>query len=174
MIFGTKVTLRPFSIEDLDYLHRWNNDPEYFGKFEPFDRISREELLKWLSTSEKEELWYIIETKLHVKVGQIVGRVKDEKTIEIGYRVIPEARSLGYCTDAVKAFIDHLFSSEVLKVIAESNPKNTASRKVLEKVGFREAGYKKKTFEVNGVWLDAVLYEMIRDDWHTRQDCMRE
>ena len=99
MIFGTKVNLRPFSVEDLDYLHRWNNDPEYSGQFEPSDRISREELLKWLS-NEKDELWYIIETKDQVKIGQIVGRVKIEKTIEIGYRVIPAARNLGYCTEA--------------------------------------------------------------------------
>ena len=171
MIFGTKVNLRPFSVEDLDYLHRWNNDPEYSGQFEPSDRISREELLKWLS-NEKDELWYIIETKDQVKIGQMVGRVKNEKTIEIGYRVIPAARNLGYCTDAVNIFIGHLFSGEVLKVIAESNPKNSASRRVLEKSGFREVGYRKKALEVNGVWLDAVLYEMIRDNWYTQQDGM--
>ena len=164
MIFGTKVNLRTFSVEDLDFLHQWNNDPEYSGQFEPFESISREELLKWLRT-EKDELWYIIETKDQVKIGQIVGRIKSEKTIEIGYRVIPSARNLGYCTDAVKAFLDHLFNSQFLKVIAESNPKNSASRRVLEKSGFKEVGYKKKALEVNGVWLDAVLYEMIRDNW---------
>ncbi|MCX6641802.1 MAG: GNAT family protein [Candidatus Bathyarchaeota archaeon] len=173
MIFGTKVNLRAFSVEDLDFLYRWNNDPEYSGQFEPLERTSREELLKWLST-EKDELWYIIETKDQVKIGQIVGRVKNEKTIEIGYRVIPAARNLGYCTDAVKAFIDHLFSGEVLRVVAESNPKNSASRRVLEKSGFKEVGYKKKALEVNGAWLDAVLYEMIRDNWCRRLDSVEK
>jgi [ribosomal protein S5]-alanine N-acetyltransferase len=173
MIFGKKVTLRPFSVRDLDYLHRWNNDPEYSGQFEPCELISREELLKWLS-NEKDELWYMIETKDQVKIGQIVGRVKNNKTIEIGYRVIPAARNLGYCTDAVKAFLDHLFNSKFLKVIAESNPKNSASRRVLEKSGFKEVGYKKKALEVNGVWMDAVLYEVILDNWCRRLDGMEK
>jgi [ribosomal protein S5]-alanine N-acetyltransferase len=173
MIFGTKVTLRTFRVEDLDFLHQWNNNPDYSGEFEPCELISREELLKWLS-NEKDELWYVIETKDQVKIGQIVGRVRSEKTIEIGYRVIPSARNLGYCTEAVKVFLDHLFNNKFLIVIAESNPKNSASRRVLEKSGFKEVGYKKKALEVNGVWLDAVLYEIIRDNWCRRLDGMEK
>ena len=168
MIFGTNVNLRPFCVEDLDFLFQWNNDPEYSGPFEPFEKVARDELYRWLSNS-KDELWFIIETKDQVKVGQIVGRIKDGTMIEIGYRVIPEARGLGYCTDAVKTLIDHLFNTFFLKVVAESCPKNMASRRVLEKVGFKEVGYKKKAIQVNGVWLDGVLYEIARDDWFSRK-----
>ncbi len=173
MIFGTKVNLRTFNVEDLDFLYQWNNDQEYSGPFEPFESISREELLKWLGT-EKDEIWYIIETKDQVKIGQIVGRIKSEKTIEIGYRVIPSVRNLGYCTDAVKSFLDHLFNGQFLMVIAGSNLNNSASRRVLEKSGFKEVGYKKKVIEINGVWLGEVRYEMTRDTWCRRLDDMRK
>jgi RimJ/RimL family protein N-acetyltransferase len=33
---------------------------------------------------------------------------------------------------------------------------------VLEKLGFREIDYKERTVEIQGVWLDGVVYELNR------------
>jgi hypothetical protein len=35
------IQLKPFGIEDADFLLRWNNDPDYTGEFEPFEPVSR-------------------------------------------------------------------------------------------------------------------------------------
>jgi len=69
------------------------------------------------------------------KVGQIVGRHQEDGSVQIGYRVIPSARGKGYCTEAVRALITHLFSSGVERVVAEVNTGNKPSIRVLEKLG---------------------------------------
>ncbi len=35
MIEGKTVRLKPFSVDDIDFLLRWNNDLEYSGEYEP-------------------------------------------------------------------------------------------------------------------------------------------
>ncbi len=162
MIKGQHIHLRPFGVEDTDFLLKWENDPCYSGEFEPLEPVTLEELEKWLPKEKPGQLWYIIETLAGEKVGQIVGRLQDDGSYQIGYRVIPPARDMGYCTDAAKAMVDHLFAIGVERVTAEANPRNVSSRRVLEKLGFREIEYKEKALELNGVWLDGVVYELRR------------
>ena len=162
MIKEKTVYLRPFGVEDMEFLLRWNNDPEYSGEFEPLEPLSREELEDWLPKKKPAQLWYIIETSAGEKVGQIVGRYQEDGLVQIGYRIIPSARGRGYCTEAAEALITHLFSSGIERVVAEANPNNKPSIRVLEKLGFREIEYKERAVEINGVWLDGVVYELRR------------
>jgi ribosomal-protein-alanine N-acetyltransferase len=101
-------------------------------------------------------------------VGQLVAREKVDNTIQIGYRVTPPARNQGYCTAAVRTVVNHFFSeTDAERIVAEANPRNTASIRVLEKAGFTQTGYKEKAIEVNGVWMDGVVYELDKIDWLT-------
>jgi RimJ/RimL family protein N-acetyltransferase len=160
MIWGERVRLKPFAIDDIEFILRWNNDPMYCGEFEPLEFVTREELEEWLPRKKEGQLWYIIETETGEKVGQIVGRYQEDGSVQLGYRVIPAARCLGYCTEAVKTLVNHLLKSGVKRIEAEANPANKPSRRVLEKVGFREIAYKEKALELNGVWLDGLVYEL--------------
>ncbi|MCX6649097.1 MAG: GNAT family N-acetyltransferase [Candidatus Bathyarchaeota archaeon] len=160
LIKGERVQLRPFGVEDIDFILLWNNDPEYTGEFEPLEPVSRGELEEWLPKEKTGQLWYIIETTSGEKVGQVVGRYQEDGSVQIGYRVIPTARRRGYCTEAVKTLVAHLFDSGVKRIEAEANPANKPSRRVLEKLGFRETEYKERAVEINGVWLDGVVYEL--------------
>ncbi len=162
MIRGKTVRLRPFSLEDIDFLLRWNNDPDYSGEFEPLEPVSRGELEEWLPREKPGQLWYIIETADGEKVGQIVGRHQENGSVQIGYRVIPSARGRGYCTKATRMLVTHLFASGVASVVAEANPGNMPSIRVLEKLGFKKIEYKKRAVEINGVWLEGVVYELKR------------
>jgi RimJ/RimL family protein N-acetyltransferase len=162
LIKGETVHLRSFSLEDLDFLLRWNNDPAYSGEFESIEPVSLEELEVWLPKEKPGQLWYIIETAEREKVGQIVGRYQEDGSVQIGYRVTPSARGMGYCTEAAKALITYLFTTGVEKIVAEANPGNRPSIKVLEKLGFRMIEYKENAVEINGVWLEGVVYELGR------------
>jgi RimJ/RimL family protein N-acetyltransferase len=161
LIGGETIRLRPFGVEDTDFLLRWNNDPDYTGEFEPFEPVSREELEEWLPKEKPGQLWYIIETASGEKIGQVVGRLQDDGSVQIGYRVIQPSRGMGYCTEAVRSLIDHLHGERgVWWITAEANPSNRPSLRVLEKLGFREIAYKERAVEINGVWLDGVVYEL--------------
>ncbi len=163
MINGKTIKLKSFGIEDANFLLRWNNDPDYAGKFEPYEPVTRGELEEWLPRNKPDQLWYIIENTLSEKVGQIVGRYQKDGSVQIGYRVIPPARGRKYCTEAVATLIRHLFDRGIERITAEANPRNTPSLRVLEKLGFDKIEYKKKAVELNGVWLDGVVYELRRE-----------
>jgi RimJ/RimL family protein N-acetyltransferase len=162
MIRGRGVRLKPFSLDDLEFLHTWNNVPDYTGPYEPFEPVSRGELEEWLPREKPGVLWHIIETPQGEKVGQIVARLQDDGSYQIGFRVIPGARGRDYCTEAARALIKYLFRGGVERVTAEANPENKPSRRVLEKLGFREIEFKENAIEVNGVWLSGIVYELRR------------
>lgn len=166
VITGERVDLKSFGLEDLGFLFRWNNDPEYVGEYEPQEQVTREELEEWLLKEKPGKHWYIIQTKDKRKVGQLVAREKEDSTLQIGYRVTPPARNQGYCTDAVTTIVNHFFSeTNAERIIAEANPGNNASIRVLEKTGFVQTGYKEQAVMINGIWMDGAVYELKKSDW---------
>lgn len=60
----------------------------------------------------------------------------DERRLEFGYRLVPEARGKGYATEAGTAVLDvaaRTFHGEILAMV---DPRNTASQRVIRKLGF--------------------------------------
>jgi ribosomal-protein-alanine N-acetyltransferase len=47
-------------------------------------------------------------------------------------------------------------------------PHNAASRRVLEKNGFREEGYAENYLQIDGKWADHVLFGLTRERWDAR------
>jgi RimJ/RimL family protein N-acetyltransferase len=69
-------------------------------------------------------------------LGQPVGG-----TVELGYGIAPEARGRGVATEAAQALVAWaLADPRVRDVVAEVEPGNQASYRVLEKIGMRRAG----------------------------------
>ena len=164
LINEKNIQLKPFGTEDIDFLLLWNNDQDYTGEFEPFEPASKGELEKWLPREKPSQLWYIIENKLGVKVGQMVDRYQKDSSVQIGYRIIPPARGKGYCTEAVSTLIRYLFDQGIVRITAEVNPRNGSSLRVLEKLGFSKIEYREKAVELNGLWHDGIVYELRRED----------
>lgn len=60
--------------------------------------------------------------------------IKDS-SIELGWVIAPAHQGMGYCTAAVRLAIDDLFSKGYSRIIAGAFSQNTASMRVMEKVG---------------------------------------
>lgn len=60
--------------------------------------------------------------------------------VEIGYGVAPSSRDLGAATAAVNALLEHAFCGGAQEVLAEVEPENASSNRVVEKAGFRKVG----------------------------------
>jgi RimJ/RimL family protein N-acetyltransferase len=61
---------------------------------------------------------------------------------------------------------DYLFlSKEIVRIEAETNPENIASKRVLEKAGFTKEGLIRKSVFIRGEWRDGILYSILREDW---------
>ena len=48
-------------------------------------------------------------------------------------------------------------------------PRNTNSRRVMEKLGLREEGLAERYLEIDGVWEDHVRYGFTLEEWNERR-----
>jgi RimJ/RimL family protein N-acetyltransferase len=79
---------------------------------------------------------------------------------------VPSERGKGYCTEATQLMVDYLFlSKDTMRIQAQTDPRNIASHKVLEKVGFKKEGTLRKSFFMRGEWRDAYIYSILREEW---------
>ena len=76
----------------------------------------------------------------------------------------PGVRRAGLMTEAVGVVIPFAFDTLGLhRIHAAFLPTNTASRRVLEKNGFREEGYAENYLQIDGKWCDHVLFGLTRE-----------
>ena len=165
MLKGNFVNLRVVEKEDLPLLTEWANNPEFGGEYEPLSQESKTELEKQYDKLTPKEKWFIIKKKDGSKIG-FVTHFPIGNLLTIGYTLIPDERNKGYCTEAVKIMVDYLFlSKDIVRIQAETNPRNLASQKVLEKVGFKKEGLVRKSIFIRGKWRDGLLYSILREEW---------
>jgi RimJ/RimL family protein N-acetyltransferase len=154
--------------EDLPLLAEWFNKPEVFGEYNPLHQVSRTEAEKMFENPHEEKS-FIIEKKDGSKIGfiahfyvlHVAGR-----QLEIGYSLVPSERGKGYGTEATQLMVDYLFlSKDTMRIQAQTDPRNVASHKVLEKVGFKKEGTLRKSFFMRGEWRDAYIFSILREEW---------
>jgi len=165
---GKNVNLRVMEKEDLPLFAEWFNKPEVFGEYNPLRQISKTEAEKMFE-SPLELKPFLIEKKDGSKIG-FIGHFyvlhPAGRQLEIGYSLVPSERGKGYCTEAANIMVDYLFlSRDAIRIQAQTDPRNVASQKVLEKVGFKKEGILRKSFFMRGEWRDAYLYSILREEW---------
>jgi ribosomal-protein-alanine N-acetyltransferase len=68
-------------------------------------------------------------------------------------------------TAAVRAVVPFVFDSlELHRLEAACLPENTASMRLLERVGFKREGLARRYLRINGDWRDHVLYALLETD----------
>lgn len=87
---------------------------------------------------------------------------------EIWYLIKPEFWGRGLATGATAALIDFGFTGLGLhRVWASCLPGNPASARVLEKVGMRREGLRKRNLKIHGEWKDSLLYAILAEEWQS-------
>jgi ribosomal-protein-alanine N-acetyltransferase len=83
----------------------------------------------------------------------------------VGYWMGAPYAGKGLMTAAVRAVISFAFDTLHLnRLEAACLPRNGASIRLLEKVGFSREGYARKYLCIDGRWQDHILYGLVRDD----------
>jgi len=87
---------------------------------------------------------------------------KDHHRAELGYALLPEFHMRGIMYEAVKAVIHYGFNNMKLHTIeAMINPANTASKRILEKNGFKQEGLLKESFLFRTKFFDTAVYSLL-------------
>ncbi|MGZ5158132.1 MAG: GNAT family N-acetyltransferase [Caldimonas sp.] len=88
---------------------------------------------------------------------------------ELGYGLAFEAWGRGYMNEALVALLEFGFSELALnRVEADIDPRNTASARRLERLGFRKEGHLRERWIVDGEVSDTGLYGLLASDWKAR------
>jgi RimJ/RimL family protein N-acetyltransferase len=89
---------------------------------------------------------------------------------EIGYALATAHRSQGYMAEALPALIDHAFGALALnRLEADIDPRNVASARVLERLGFTPEGVLRERWIVAGEPSDSRMYGLLNRDWRARR-----
>lgn len=166
MIETERLILRPMTENDIDAVFALRKDAEIM-RFIREPQKSREEAASWIKLissrweSEKIGFCAVIEKESDAFVGWCgLWVLKESGEIEVGYAISQNFQRKGYATEAAEACLVYGFGRLNLpKIVAVARPENSASRRVMEKLGMRYDGLGK----FYGVQL--AHYSIRKNDW---------
>ncbi|GGU67002.1 N-acetyltransferase [Streptomyces albospinus] len=180
-----RLDLRPVRHDDFAAIHAYQRRPEvcrylYWG---PLDEAgSRASVAaKAARTTLRDSGDFLqLAVVLH-ETGTLVGDVTFVYTSRehgqggIGYVFDPEHTGRGYATEASRALLKLGFEDLRLhRIQAELDGRNTASAKLLERLGMRREGHLRENEFLDGEWTDEVVYAMLAREWRAQRDHQRQ
>jgi ribosomal-protein-alanine N-acetyltransferase len=88
--------------------------------------------------------------------------------VNLGYWMGQQYAGRGLMTEAVGTAIPFVFDTLGLhRIHAAFIPDNKASRRVLEKNGFKEEGFAENYLQIDGKWADHVLFGLTREHYES-------
>lgn len=103
----------------------------------------------------------------------LIGRVSLDNVVRgawqnatLGYFISEEHNGRGFATEAVTEAVRFAFGKAGLhRIQAGVMPRNVASIRVLEKIGFRFEGVALRYLQINGAWEDHNMYAVTAEEW---------
>ena len=88
------------------------------------------------------------------------------RSAKLGYVLDIPAWGQGFATEATRALLQWSFNTlDLNRVQSETDTRNIASNRVLEKLGFIHEGTLREDCIVNGEISDSRVYGLLRRDW---------
>jgi len=141
-----RLILRPETVADAESIHAMNTDPEVMRfiatrwtfSLSEFVERQREALARLADKNYGGVAVVQKETGAFIGLCWLApGRLLDNE-IELGYRYVRPAWGKGYATEAGRAVLAQAWERlGIGQVLAMAHPRNLASRRVLEKLGFQ-------------------------------------
>jgi ribosomal-protein-alanine N-acetyltransferase len=167
-----RLRLRQFRDDDAEAIHRCFANPEamrFWNHPVHTKRIETERVVRRFidCTPSYYLFWAIADAKTDCCFGMVNyhdGHIRN-KRVAIGYFIDPGFHQKGIATEAVSAILDFCFGELHLhRVQAFIQPDNTASRKLVEKLGFRGESLLRDNLRVGEAWCDEMLFALLETD----------
>lgn len=154
--------------EDFAGMHALLSDPVAMAYWSTPPHESEDQTRAWLAamaeTAPHEGDDFIIEYQ-----GRRVGKAGFYRFPDIGYILAPDLWGQGLVAEALAPIIARVFERGALeRITADVDPRNTASIRLLEKLGFAETHRAERTWLIAGAWCDSVYFALSREDWPAR------
>jgi [ribosomal protein S5]-alanine N-acetyltransferase len=169
-----RLRLRPFNDADLDALFALHSSAHVLRYWDAPPWSERERAERFIAACQ-----HMAEegtgTRLAVDRGSdgaFIGWCSltrwnpDYRSASMGYCLDDAAWGQGYATEAGRALLQWGFATlDLNRVQAETDTRNAASARVLEKLGFVREGTLREDCVVNGEVSDSWVYGLIRREW---------
>ena len=177
-MFTTRLVLRRFTENDLVAFHAYRNDP-ILARYQSWEALDLTEATAFLCEHQAREAglpgqWLQIAIALRGS-DELIGdcafklHADDIHQATIGITQTQKYQRHGYAVEALTCLLGHLFGAMNLhRVVADTDPENTASIKLLERLGLRREGHLKQSLWFKGRWADDYLYAILRDEWQAK------
>ena len=174
VIRGEKCILRPPRKEDLSIIQRWFEDPEiirFTPGMGPMSDSQEEEWFKRVGEDPNAVQWVIEVDGKVVGVTGIGGISWRHGNGETG--IVIGEKSLwrkGVATEAMALRTAFCFRELNLhKIKTRAFMENEASKRALQKAGYRESGIQREEMYKDGRWHDIWIGEVLREEWERAQ-----
>lgn len=168
-----RLVVRSFRPEDGHDLFDYLSLPEV-RTFEPGEPVDAEQAAALADERSRGSAFFAAELRAEAR---LIGHLyfcpvepSELRTWELGFIFHRRHQRRGHATETARALVDHAFATMgVRRVVAQCDPANVASWRVLEKVGFvREGHLRRNTFfrrDADGrpLWQDTYEYGLLND-----------
>ncbi|MBF9151643.1 GNAT family N-acetyltransferase [Novosphingobium jiangmenense] len=101
--------------------------------------------------------------------SRVIGKAGFYRFPDLGYMFDPTVWGQGFAREAVGAVVARGFTVHHLpRIQADVDPRNKASIRLLERLGFTETHRAARTWLVGEEWCDSVYFALTREEWDQR------
>jgi RimJ/RimL family protein N-acetyltransferase len=171
-----RLILRPYTSDDFTALYDIQSRPEV-TRYLLFDARDRDQArasleLKMAASELNDEGGNLTLAVALPQTGALIGDVtlfwlsRVNRQGEIGYVFHPDHGGRGYATEAALVMLRLGFEDLGLhRIVGRIDARNTASGRVLERLGMRREAHFVHNEFLKGEWTDEVVYAMLENEW---------
>jgi RimJ/RimL family protein N-acetyltransferase len=176
-VTGSRISLRPFTPRDTAALYAIYSDNEVMRYWGGTPMKEPREAARFLDEVQGD-------LRGHRCLHWGVARRSDDRIIgtvalfhldtiaqkaELGFALARACWRQGYMSEALQTAIDFTFTRlEVRRLEADVDPRNDASIRLLEKLGFQKEGYLRERWLVAQETQDSMFYGLLSREWRSR------
>lgn len=146
-----RLTLQPWQLDEIEAAFQLWGDPKVMALLDARGGLTHEQAREKMEKeiARQNELGVSYWKTTETATGQLVGcaglqpwqYTPDKDAWEVGFHLVPRFWGKGMATEAATAAIRYAVDvKQLAKLMAGHHPANTASKNVLEKLGFHHAG----------------------------------
>jgi RimJ/RimL family protein N-acetyltransferase len=174
-----RLLLRPVLESDAAAMHAYKSR-EDVCRYLPHDVLSLEQVIErtrtlYATTTLEDEgqslTLAVIERASGAMVGDVIlfWRSREHRAGEVGYAFDPAFHGRGYAVEATAAMLGLAFDGLGLhRIVGRLDARNTASARVLEKLGMRREAHFVSNEYLKGEWTDELVYALLAEEWQAR------
>ena len=116
----------------------------------------------------------LAETDVLIGICNLRGFFEQNRRCELGYALGRAWWGRGFAAEALEALLGYAFGPlDLNRIEADIDPRNDASARLLERLGFRQEGYMPERWIVHGEKADTAFYGLLKRYWEERAASVR-